>query len=147
MNIRRLDFLRMGRHRNMMVDYQKEKIIKWLEKKTAKSQASQLDSEKQYKSFLKEARNDGKVAVIGCYSNAEGDAAKEFLMTAEEDIGDVEFGITSDASVFSDIKVDDGQLLMHHTKTKESIVKQFLVKWQKLKALSTKTSCHFFETL
>ena len=100
----------------------KRKIIKWLEKKTAKSQASQLDSEKQYKSFLKEARNDGKVAVIGCYSNAEGDAAKEFLMTAEEDIGDLEFGITSDASVFSDIKVDDGQLLMHHTKTKESIV-------------------------
>ena len=101
----------------------KRKILNWLEKKTAKSQAPHLDSKTQYDSFIKEAAvTNSKVPVIGYYSNIESSEAKAFLEAAEDSITGVEFAIASDTSAFSDLNVVDGQLIMHHPEIKDPIL-------------------------
>ena len=101
----------------------KKKILSWLDKKTAKIQAPILKSEKEYKSFVKDVKlNDDKISVIGYFSNTKSDGAKAFLQIADEGIVGVDFGMISDASVISDLKVNDGQLIMHHNEIEDPIV-------------------------
>ena len=103
--------------------FTKNKIISWLTNKIKNSPALNLKSEKGYKSFVTEVKvNNGKVPVIGYYSDSKSDGAKAFLETAEDGISGVEFAILSDPSLFSDLKIKDGQLVMHHPEMNEPIV-------------------------
>ena len=101
----------------------KKKILSWLDKKTAEIQAPILKSEKEYKSFLNDAKlNDHKISVIGYFLNTKSDGAKAFLEIADEGMVGVDFGMISDASVISDLEINDGQLIMHHNEMGDPIV-------------------------
>ena len=75
-------------------------IVAWLKKKTGPP-AIDLQTVEAAKSFV-----EGKeVAVLGFFKNAESDEAKTFVATAL-DVDDIEFGMTANADVFAEYKVE-----------------------------------------
>nr|KAG5703827.1 hypothetical protein BaRGS_031461 [Batillaria attramentaria] len=97
--------------RDTIVDYsagrQADDIVNWLKKKTGPP-AKDLDNVDDAKKFVEA----DEVVVLGFFKDQDGDAAATFKKVAAA-VDDIPFGITSDAGVFKEYKMDkDGIVLM-----------------------------------
>ena len=116
-----------GGRTGKIIDYEgkhnSQRIHAWLTKKTEKSQTTRLDSAKSVNGFLYDyKRSSDKYAAIGYFSNIASNNAKEFLQTSEDGVAGLQFGITTDNSIFSGLKVNDGDIVLHHPEMKEPII-------------------------
>merc|ERR1712198_429070 len=116
-----------GGRTGKIIDYEgkhnSQRIQAWLKKKTEKSQTTRLDSAKSVNGFLYDyKRSSDKYAAIGYFSNIASNNAKEFLETSEDGIAGLQFGITTDNTIFKGLKVNDGDIVLHHPEMTNPII-------------------------
>jgi len=116
-----------GGRTGKIIDYEgkhnSQRIQAWLKKKTEKSQTTRLDSAKSVNGFLYDyKRSSDKYAAIGYFSNIASNNAKEFLETSEDGIAGLQFGITTDNTIFKGLKVNDGDIVLHHPELTNPII-------------------------
>ena len=135
-----IKLFRDGGKTGKMIDYNgkhsKNRILKWLKKKTRKSQTTTLKTSKSYKKFLDDVKTDAdQYAAIGYFTDLETNNATEFLETAEDGVIGLQFGITSDNSIFSDLEVSDGEIVLYHPELDNPIILKSRKKKIETKAL------------
>merc|ERR1711962_38191 len=124
-----LKFFRNGKPLEYTGGRTSDTIVTWLEKKTGPP-AKSLAKVEEAKAFIE----DNEVAVIGFFKDAESADAKTFLSVAGG-MDEYPFGITSDADVFAEYKVegdsgivlfkkfDEGSATLDGEVTEEAITK------------------------
>ena len=116
-----------GGRTGKIIDYEgkhsSRRIQAWLKKKTDKSQTTKLTSAESLNGFLYDFKHSSdQYAAIGYFSNMASNNAKEFLETSEDGVAGLQFGITSDSTIFSGLSVKDGDIVLHHPELTKPII-------------------------